>query len=121
MKTKSLKWMLLTILGLLIGLDAQAFYNPSSGRWLSRDPIDERGHLTSVGEKKNKIVVNNHNPYWFVKNNPVTLFDGDGRDFQSDQSILTTLATMAFWCARPESIDASKKYNWPGSDKLKHC
>ena len=42
MKTKSLNWMMPALLGLLIGLDEQAFYNPNSGRWLSRDPIQEK-------------------------------------------------------------------------------
>ena len=31
------------LLGVLLGREAQAFYNPSTGRWLSRDPIAEEG------------------------------------------------------------------------------
>jgi uncharacterized protein RhaS with RHS repeats len=27
----------------LLPLTSQAFYNPSTGRWLSRDPIEEKG------------------------------------------------------------------------------
>jgi len=36
--------------GLLLGQKAQAFYNPSTGRWLSRDPVGERGghHLYAL-------------------------------------------------------------------------
>jgi len=43
---------------------AQAFYNPTTGRWLSRDPLGERAtqHL-----------------YGFVENSPITQFDVDGR------------------------------------------
>jgi RHS repeat-associated protein len=41
------------------------YYNPSSGRWLSRDPIEEEGGL---------------NIYGFVKNSPLNFIDRDGRD-----------------------------------------
>jgi RHS repeat-associated protein len=40
------------------------FYNPSGGRWLSRDPLEEIGGL---------------NLYGFVDNNPVSSTDIDGR------------------------------------------
>ncbi|MEQ1935472.1 MAG: RHS repeat-associated core domain-containing protein [Fimbriimonadaceae bacterium] len=46
--------------------EAQAFYNPSTGRWLSRDPIEERGG-------------NNH--YAFVVNNPFSSWDRLGLSF----------------------------------------
>jgi len=39
---------------------AQAFYNPSTGRWLSRDPIEEEGGI---------------NQYHFVANNPANAYD----------------------------------------------
>ena len=42
---------------------AQAFYNPSAGRWLSRDPIEERGGV---------------NPYGFSGNAPVSSVDKFG-------------------------------------------
>lgn len=34
---------LVTVIGLSLSRDALAFYNPQTGRWLSRDPIGERG------------------------------------------------------------------------------
>lgn len=57
---------LLLLAGLLSGFApvAQAFYNPSAGRWLSRDPIAERG---------------GKNLYAFVGNNPQGRIDPDGR------------------------------------------
>ena len=42
---------------------AQAFYNPSTGRWLSRDPLGERGGANLHG---------------FVDNNPANRFDALG-------------------------------------------
>src|SRR5207247_1152195 len=39
------------------------FYNPSTGRWLSRDPIEEGGGL---------------NLYCFAYNSPLSWFDRDG-------------------------------------------
>lgn len=43
MKAKRMMAVFAMVLGLLIGRDALAFYNPQTGRWLSRDPIGEKG------------------------------------------------------------------------------
>jgi hypothetical protein len=43
MKTKRMLQLTLVLLGVLLGREAQAFYNPQTGRWLSRDPIGEMG------------------------------------------------------------------------------
>jgi hypothetical protein len=37
--------LLAVLLGALFAREAQAFYNPSSGRWLNRDPLDEQGFM----------------------------------------------------------------------------
>lgn len=50
---------------MLIASDACAYYDPSSGRWLSRDPIEEVGGL---------------NLYGFVGNDPVNHVDVLGRE-----------------------------------------
>jgi len=42
MKTKT-QLVLVLLLVVLLGREAQAFYNPSIGRWLNRDPVEERG------------------------------------------------------------------------------
>jgi hypothetical protein len=44
--------------------DALAFYNPSTGRWLSRDPIGEKG---------------GRNRYGFVQNAPLSFVDAVGK------------------------------------------
>lgn len=51
------------LLGLLLSRDALAFYNPQTGRWLSRDPIGERGGI---------------NRYCFLKNAPIGFVDANG-------------------------------------------
>ncbi|MEI2725052.1 MAG: RHS repeat-associated core domain-containing protein [Verrucomicrobiota bacterium] len=43
MKTKRFGVMILMCVMWFTAHEAQAFYNPSSGRWLNRDPIGERG------------------------------------------------------------------------------
>ncbi len=48
---------------LLLAMPAHAFYDPSLGRWLNRDPIGERG---------------GQNLYQFVHNDPVRHLDDDG-------------------------------------------
>jgi len=56
--------MVLTLmLGVFLGQQAKAFYDPSVGRWLSRDSIGERG---------------GKNLYDFVQNCPIGAIDGLG-------------------------------------------
>ena len=58
--------LMLALLGVTIVQDAQAFYNPSTGRWLSRDPSGEN-------------TVDGPNIFASVANNSVNRFDTDGR------------------------------------------
>jgi uncharacterized protein RhaS with RHS repeats len=52
-------WPVLLVLLLSVG-QTWAYYNPASGRWLNRDPIEEEGGI---------------NVQAFVKNAPVNAFD----------------------------------------------
>jgi len=64
MKTRQI--MVLTVLlGLWAAPDGLTFYNPETGRWLSRDPLGEEGGLSLYG---------------FVGNQPVTQVDKLGRN-----------------------------------------
>ncbi len=63
MKTKQILMVTLLLLGVMLGREAQAFYNPGAGRWLNRDPIAERGGA---------------NQYGFVNNGPANGFDALG-------------------------------------------
>lgn len=55
-----IRGLLLALLVVMLGHEAQAFYNASTGRWLSRDPMQEGGGLNLSG---------------FVRNNPVKSHD----------------------------------------------
>jgi hypothetical protein len=59
---------LLWAAALLLSVDnARAFYNPSTGRWMSRDPLGENGGI---------------NLYGFAANRPIDWVDTDGRDIR---------------------------------------
>jgi hypothetical protein len=68
MRTK-LMMLMLVLLGLMASREAQAFYNPSTGRWLSRDPVAEKGGL---------------NIYCSVRNDPNNSFDALGLESEPD-------------------------------------
>jgi hypothetical protein len=71
------------LLLLLAGVfPAQAFYSPTAGRWVNRDPIGEIGfHVQTQGAlgggmSQNLIAGNiGENFYLFVHNNPLTIYD----------------------------------------------
>ncbi|MCW5551781.1 MAG: RHS repeat-associated core domain-containing protein [Verrucomicrobiae bacterium] len=46
-------------------------YNPSTGRWLNRDPINETGSTILVRSRTAVDLSEEKNPYRFVRNNPV--------------------------------------------------
>lgn len=49
--------LILVLSSLLLGQQAQAFYNPATGRWPSRDPIEERGGVNIYGLVGNSPVI----------------------------------------------------------------
>ncbi len=61
MKTKQVLVLTLLLLGVSLAREAQAFYNPSTGRWLSRDPAQEEQGGANL--------------YGFVANDPVRFID----------------------------------------------
>src|SRR5262245_5082871 len=62
--------------------DALAFYNPHTGRWLSRDPVGEKGHQSLAKSSAMPIRPDDASPYNFVANNPSQRIDPDGRWWQ---------------------------------------
>jgi len=66
----------LMVVGLLTWVtEAQAFHNPSTGRWLSRDPINELGFKESSPKSKPAKFRDDGNLYHFIRNNPVNGID----------------------------------------------
>lgn len=97
MKTLKQKFIIgsVFLIALLTAQTASAWYDPSTGRWLSRDPVGERGFQltqrirttttpvatrwisrTPVAQKEAQ------NLYLFVLNNPVGFYDSDGLKVQ---------------------------------------
>jgi len=85
MKIKQIFLFFLLLLGVSLAREAQAFYNPSTGRWLSRDPIQEEGaSLLRTGQQSEELFPSagvrigetvSFNPYLFVKNNALSQVD----------------------------------------------
>lgn len=72
----------LLLLGVSPGREAQAFYNPSTGRWLSRDPLDElsfrSSYMNSLRPKNRRDVQTRRpsgNEFGFVKNQSPNVVD----------------------------------------------
>lgn len=67
---------------LLLSVDnARAFYNPTTGRWLSRDPIGElgfRASLMDLGEENASESNEDTTPYTYVSNDPANSIDPTG-------------------------------------------
>lgn len=51
--TRVLKRLVAVTCALVVAQSALAFYNPSTGRWLSRDPIQESGGVNLYGAVAN--------------------------------------------------------------------
>jgi hypothetical protein len=74
--------------------DAVAFYNPSTGRWLSRDPIEEDG---------------GYNVYAFTANNPISSFDLLGRLTSRVEVV------MGSWIGMYHNAGTWSQPSWAGS------
>ena len=97
------------LLGVVLGRDALAFYNPQTGRWLSRDPIGELGGL---------------NPCGFVVNDPVEYVDRLGMTCVSCSTVPVQspdadagggraphqckIGSLTFTTSKPKAIDSEK-------------
>jgi len=55
MKTKQILMLTLLLLGVSLRREAQAFYNPNTGRWLNRDPVGERGGVNLLAFVNNAV------------------------------------------------------------------
>jgi hypothetical protein len=86
MNRKKTGWLLALVLGLFAGQQAHAFYNPSAGKWLNRDPLGEESFLllpsasrpTSMRHYRRLYSETLKPPYLFVENDPVFSIDLTG-------------------------------------------
>src|SRR6266498_1092556 len=79
MKCKRWMLMMLVLLGWMFALDAQGYYNPSTGRWLNRDPIGESGLRNELNARQGKDR-SELNLYAFVENSSIAKWDYLGLD-----------------------------------------
>ena len=79
------------------------FYNPDTGRWLNRDPIEETG---------------GKNIYGIAHNDPLNRVDIDGRI----ATWIIVLAAAAVWHSACGIMAARQAVaTFPGADKKQHC
>jgi hypothetical protein len=77
MKTK-LMMLALVLIGVMASHKAEAFYNPNTGRWLSRDPVREVGFEMARPNFRKRIRNEHEGLYTFVKNNTPNNHDAYG-------------------------------------------
>ena len=66
--------LLLALSWLTLPASVSAFYNPSTGRWLNRDPLGETG-FEKLRKRRASRLGDGPNPYHFTRNNAVARFD----------------------------------------------
>jgi len=79
MRTK-LMMLMLVLLGVMASREAQAFYNPSTGRWLNRDPLADEAVLRAQQQiqpdRFYQLWIESLQPaYVFVRNSPANLIE----------------------------------------------
>ena len=72
-------WLALVV-GLITAAPAHAFYNPQTGHWLNRDPINEFGFITLISDGTGYDLGQEENLYRFLNDNPSVFIDKDGRN-----------------------------------------
>ena len=121
MKPRSMiRWTwLLLVVGLLAAAPARAFYNPQTGHWLSRDPIEESGRANSQtdlsGEEKNSA-----NLYGFISNESVDCVDVLGLALYAIDGTWMNEANQANpWQLYNETTEKPKRLLVPVLDALR--
>lgn len=78
MNTKQFGMMMLACVLWFTAHEAQAFYNPSTGRWLSRDPLGEPAFEAARQVQAEMLLAVGPNKYLFVENDPLNNHDVNG-------------------------------------------
>ena len=126
--------LLVSLFGLLMSHNAQAFYNSSVGRWPSRDPIGEPGFKLSIFGKE--VAHDEANTYCFVGNYPVGQIDAFGLmqipppagtipDYPSgnlgDGKICGNYCGGGYCGGKRLNVGEKCDYNVPAKDALDSC
>jgi len=108
MKTRTVL-ILVILLGVFLRQEAQAYYNPSTGRWLSRDPIGEKASANLFG---------------FARGSPISFldrlgladvdyttlpFEGIDDGLQKPHDNMAGAAPLKIWIVNPWAEDCSCK------------
>ena len=108
---KTTKSIIVVLFVLLTAQIAFAFYCPSTGRWLSRDPIGEPGFQTSQMASQITKPVQQHSDRW-IERDPVTAQNTENLYvFVSNDSIskLDALGLYSICCCDAASIDKGRQ------------
>lgn len=108
-----------------VSQDAQAFYNPSTGRWLSRDPINEPGFKGIIGSSAKPFKADEEkNLIAFVNNSPVYSIDllglaGQKRNPNNSQTVTVGTCEVVILVGhggsgRPHTFTGPKGNCWAG-------
>lgn len=126
MSTKNIRTFLVLIPLLVLPQSSHAFYNPSTGRWLNRDPIGEKG---------------GRNLYRAMANRPVLVVDPTGREvLPPTTNPGDDLGKIVYWACKCQDMIfkamwgahkyANETYGEPGqmhqnagsiADMMTHC
>jgi len=93
------------------------YYNASTGRWPSSDPLNELGQQTLTTKRMQLNLREEKNLYLFVMNSPANLYDKDGR---LAGYVIAGIAAAAYACAKPQMDKVWRDYADSG-DRFKHC
>jgi RHS repeat-associated protein len=112
MKIMKNKILLVGAVAFFAALNIQASYDPTTGRWFSRDPIQEGGGFVQRDPMPSQDLIQDEpNLYAFVKNNPVGAIDllGEKR---------FTVWAAAFISPKHIHFPYAFTTPWPGIDPL---
>jgi hypothetical protein len=91
---------------------SRAFYNPNTGRWLSRDPVCEAGFRALAAEQTTSCRTNVEvTSYCFADNDPISKLDRLGLDIWYQVCYISCACRWnihVVWCVTPRPVEDAK-------------